>query len=66
MNATFYWSIPICKVTTSREGYNYYLLLSASITREVLDHRGVSLSEQHTAAFIFCHDTQTMYVVIAL
>ena len=30
------------------------------LTREMLDQRGVSLSEQYAAGFMFCYGTQTM------
>ena len=35
------------------------------LTRKMLDHCGVSLSEQHTTCFIFCHHTQTMHAALA-
>ena len=36
------------------------------VTREVLDHHGASLSEQHPVGFVLCHGTRSMHGALAI
>ena len=38
-----------------------YMQATHNTSKEMLDHHGTSLSEQHTIGFIICYGTQTMH-----